>query len=552
MGFIDQLWKGAASVLKAPFGIQLHSLFSPSRGAAAMAGLLHGGGSAGFPGAWTSDRIEQSRHYKAWTYIAIKAIAEEIACNSPSVAAVRTRAEAKQKGLGLLCDLERRKTLASIQSHEELEPVDSSHPLCQLLANPNEPDVAFSFWYETAMWLELNGNSYWWVINNQLGLPAELWVLPASWVWPISGNGKIVDHYDVRPYGAPGSYRALEIPSDKIIHFSYKNPLSKIDGLSPLQAAAEWIDTGESIDATRWHSFKNGIWPGMVLSLDPEIQDPDTGMIDEIYARLDARMRGEGKYDRPLILPSGVKADSLTRSPKEMDFQRSGDQVKDWIMAVHRVGKSIAGITEEVNYASMVAATANFMTRTIRPKLSYIGQVATEKLARRFDDKLVIYWKDLAPDDPAQKTADLNADYNMNALTENEVRAARGRAPREGGDKVRSEASQAQQGQGSAAGNGSPAGPGQGSQADAMGGKLSSGAGKKPVGPGKSPPGSPREQATSPTRDPRKESSPFDGLFNKPAEGKRQAKHLPARSKSGRIIDSEDFSIGTMPDWNDF
>lgn len=545
MGFFDQLVKGAVSVLKAPFGIQLHSLFGGSRGSAAMAGLLNGGGSAGFPGAWTSDRIEQARHYKAWTYIAIKAIAEEIACNSPSVAAVRTRGEAKQKGLGLLCDLERRKTLASIQTHEELEPVDSSHPLCQLLANPNEPDVAFSFWYETAMWLELNGNSYWWVINNQLGLPAELWVLPACWVWPISGNGKIVDHYDVRPYGAPGSYRALEIPADRIIHFSYKNPLSKIDGLSPLQAAAEWIDTGESIDASRWHSFKNGIWPGMVLSLDPEIQDPDTGMIDEIYARLDARMRGEGRYDRPLILPSGVKADSLTRSPKEMDFQRSGDQVKDWIMAIHRVGKSIAGITEEVNYASMVAATANFMTRTIRPKLSYIGQVATEKLARRFDEKLVIYWKDLAPDDPAQKTADLNADYNMNALTENEVRAARGRAPRDGGDKVRSESNQAaQQGQGAGARNGQGADPGQGPPAMA-GGKAGSDAGKDSPAQG----GPPKGPAKASRENPEKQSSPFDGLFGKPPAGQRGT-ISPKRAKRLDSGENSDFSIGTMPDWD--
>lgn len=56
-----------------------------------MGDLLLSSSSMGYPGAWTSDRITQSRHMKGWTYVAIKAIAEEVACMPPSVAAFRTR-----------------------------------------------------------------------------------------------------------------------------------------------------------------------------------------------------------------------------------------------------------------------------------------------------------------------------------------------------------------------------------------------------------------------------------------------------------------------------
>lgn len=254
----------------------------------------------------------------------------------------------------------------------------------------------------------------------------------------------MVDHYEVRPYGSGGASRSLVLPADEVIPFKYKNPLSKIDGYSPLMGGAEWVDTSESIDASRWHSFKNGLWPGMVVTLDPSIADPDDTALNRIYAKFDERLRGETKYHRPIIMPSGVQISELTSSPREMDFQQSGDQMRDWQMAIHRVGKTIAGITEEVNYASMVAATANFIMRTIRPKLSYVGQVATEKLARRFDDKLVVYWHDLTPDDPQQTTADLTQDWNNDALTQDEYRAVRGRPPLPGGDKTKSQLMAAQ------------------------------------------------------------------------------------------------------------
>ena len=404
-----------------------------SDGSKKFAELLMAGGSMGFPGAWTADRLEQVRHYRGWVYIAIKAIAEEVACNPPQVACVRSRNQVQERQLKVLSSFQRRKALTGTQAHEELEPVDSNHPLCELLRNPNEPDVAFDFWFETMMFLELTGNCYWWVVNNRMGVPSEVWVLPSHWVWPMSGNGKLVDYYQVRPYGSPGAARMINFPANEIVAIKYKNPLSKIDGHSPLSAAAEWIDSAESVDSTRWHSFKNGVWPGLVMMLDKDMEDPPQSYIDNLYARLDARSRGETNYDRPLVLPPGVTTTPVTRSPREMDFQQSGDQLKDWIMAVHRVGKSIAGITEEVNYASMIAATANFITRTIRPKLAFIGQVATEKLAKRFDEKLVIYWQDIAPDDPAQKTADMMADFQMAAITPNEVRTVRGRHPYPGG-----------------------------------------------------------------------------------------------------------------------
>ena len=107
----------------------------------------------------------------------------------------------------------------------------------------------------------------------------------------------------------------------------------------------------------------------------------------------------------------------------------------DMLLALFRVPKSIVGLAEDSTYASVVAASLNFILRTIRPKRTQRGQVLTEKLGKRFDPRIVIYYEDSSPEDPQQKNADLKQDYECGILTPNEYRVKRGLEPYKfGGD----------------------------------------------------------------------------------------------------------------------
>jgi HK97 family phage portal protein len=410
--------------------------FAPTqkgRGERVFARMLAGGGPLSFPGAWTQDRAEQVRHFHGWNYVAIRAIAEEFAGKPPTIAVRRRPEEARarqEKGFSLLDGRRRKKALTVVPSHEELELLDRDHRLVQLLEHPNDCDTSWEFWYRTLMYLELTGNAFWWLVPDELGLPCELWILPSQWVWPRWDRkpGHLIDYYDVRPYGgAVGS--GFRIPADQIVPIQYPHPLTPFDGYSPQTAGAEWIDLGESIDAARWASFKEGARPGLILKLGPEFHDPDEALIQRIRARIEEVYVGERNTGRPLILPPGCEADTQSRSPGEMDYNSSGDQMMQWQLALHRVGKTIAGITEDVQRSNMDAGTANFVLRTIRPKRQLIGQKATQRLARLFDERLVIFWEEDDVDDPELRLRQHTTYLDKGILTINEVRHELGREP---------------------------------------------------------------------------------------------------------------------------
>lgn len=412
-------------------GIRTGLRSKTSKGERAFAEMFSAGGAANYPAASSLTTFEQVRHYRLWTYVAVRAIAEEIARRPPHVAYVRRPRDlngpdgAMKRKLLLPRNL-RLKAMAPVQPQEELEPVDSDHALYRLVHNPNQPDTAYSFWFRTILFLELTGKCYWWKVRNGAGSAVvELWPLFPHWVTPIRGQERIIEKYIVRPIGEGMSgYKPMTLDADDVVPILYPSPLSLIEGWSPTLAGAEWINSAEAIDTSRWREFENGSFPGMVLKFDPKIygpQGPSETDIKRMGAQIEAKTRGPEKAGRLLALQPGMDVAQVSRSQTEMSYIDSGAQMQDWVLALHRVGKSIAGITDDANYSNMITTTANFLSRTCGPKLTLIGQVATEHVAHEFDPNLCMYWPDLTPDDREQKLKDYTAVPGP-AVTINEYR----------------------------------------------------------------------------------------------------------------------------------
>ncbi len=408
-----------------------------------FARAMMGGSAYGFPGGWTQDRIEQVMHLKGWVYIAIRAIWQRLARIPPNVAFVHEGPPARpvQKGADALARWYYQKSLHTIKPHETIVPAPAQHPLCRLFANPNGPDVSFDFWFELGMYLELTGNSYIWTVPSNLGVldhtykAAELWVLPAHWVWPRIGRDRLIEYYEIRPWIGPGM---LRFPPSDVIHLRYKSPIHKIDGYSPQTAGAEWIDTAESINRSRFFSFKNGAFPIGNLKMGPTYTDFDDEKLERMYAKLDARFRGESNHGRPIITPPDAEYVPLTINPTEMAYTESADQLRDWILALWGVPKEVAGIQDAGSEIAMYGPLRQFAENCLIPRVTYLGQSFTEKLAHRWDKRLRVWWDDPSPDDPEQKRADNEMLYNVQAKTPNEIRADYGLPPLPDGDRVNS------------------------------------------------------------------------------------------------------------------
>lgn len=420
---------------------------------------------------WTGNRYELAGHFKGWTYCAVHALATEIAGLQPQVARVVDQTEQEEevkKSLRVLKSLrgterqwytqqlrkksiQRRlmktKTLAHIQQGDELEPAPNQHPLVKLLKNPNGPDVAWSFFYKVIMFLRLTGSSYIYAIPDRMGRVAELWPIPSHWVHERRGSDRLVECYEIRPASAvmpeqqtflggwyPGfSGRGIIEPKD-MIKIAYPSPLSLTDGFAPLQAIGTWVDVSENIDKTRVSIFANHMLPGVVIEIDKEIQNPDVPTIERIQTVFAEKYAAVKNSRKPVVLAPGLR---LVPAPtnEELEYHASADQARDNILAGHRTGQSMVGLSENTTYASMVASRANYYQGAVKPEVTFLGQVLTEKLAKRYGDEWCIYWPDPVPDDPDLNLRKQDQGLRTGTLTVNEARADDGREPYEfGGD----------------------------------------------------------------------------------------------------------------------
>lgn len=376
-------------------------------------------------------------HFRHFVYIAVNAVCSEIARCPPNFAYVTARDGGERRGRAERHAFERlgqarfHKTMHAVKPHEEVRYLELDHPLNRLFRHPNDVDVTCNLLYELTLFLELTGNSYLWKIPNRLGFPVEAFVLPAHWVWPRVGTNEWVQYYEIRPWVGPGVFH---LPPDEVIHFRYPSPIHKLDGWSKQTAGAEWIDVAESVDRCRYYQFKNGCFPMGWLELGTDY-DPTDQDIERIYAKFFNRAQGEWNYGRPIITPPGSKYNPLMISPMEMAYIESADQLRDWVLALFRVPKEVAGIQDAGSEIAMYGPMTQFCRFAIAPIYQLLGEVLTKDLCSIYDPRIRCWWDDPTPDNPEQKRADIKLQFDTGAITTNEIRAEYGReAYAHGGD----------------------------------------------------------------------------------------------------------------------
>ena len=76
---------------------------------------------------------------------------------------------------------------------------------------------------------------------------------------------------------------------------------------------------------------------------------------------------GADNAGRTLILESGIKAKSYRNSPKDVEILPSRKAIRDEILSIFRVPKTILGISDDVNRANARESLRSFYDNTIKP-----------------------------------------------------------------------------------------------------------------------------------------------------------------------------------------
>lgn len=348
---------------------------------------------------WVENRNAYVQQYKGSTYMAIGAIAKMVAMQDVIV----QRRTQKKSGV-------------------KYERLNFTHPLCELFEEVNPIDTLWDLWFYMVGWRMTTGDSMVFKAKNGFGVTKQLWAMPSQWVKVVPDPVNYVAGYEVS--AGPSSYF---VPRESMIHI--KQPSldwsghGRFYGSPTIKAAATTIELENEMYKRLSYTFKNFAPPGMVFSTEQRLQPHQ---VHQLWANLAAQHSMSEHSGRPMIVHSGLKLEQAFQQngQKELDYTGSLDKTLEITLATHGVPKSVLGISENSNRATMQGSLVQFCKMTIDPLLRHFSQHFTQNLANEFaDDKsLVVKIGPCTVDKEEQLVKMIETMIKAGAITPDEVR----------------------------------------------------------------------------------------------------------------------------------
>jgi len=366
----------------------------------------------------------QVQHFDGWNHAAIRPIAQRIAGQPIRVARLRARGkkEPEQRGIHKSYLPDNLKEFSN-----DLEPV-RDHKFLSIMNKPNDIMVRWVLVYVTICSLELTGRAYW-LMKDEKGGNGQIWPLPTPWVTP-KHNGRPFSGWTVNPYNSGKEY---DYKAESIRQFFYPDPSDPLGCISPTQKQARAIAADQAIQTCQERSFRNGIFPGIMLTVGRQNEIPGVTTRpkltadqrrDIIYA-VKRMYQGVLRYDEPLILDALIeKVEKLSHVPREMDYLNSGKQTKARIVQGYGLTPFIMGELEGANRATAVVAESHFVANVLNPKIDLISQNLTSFVLPLFDKDptLVAYIEPCRANDPEMEIKERDQLIKSGSLMRDELR----------------------------------------------------------------------------------------------------------------------------------
>lgn len=222
--------------------------------------------------------------------------------------------------------------------HEE----EKDHDLLDLLDAPNDQMNGLEFKYLLSSCLDLAGNGYVWLegVKNDLDKPKAMHLIPVDRVRPVidrrSWPFQLVG-YKLKLETVEMSFQPYEI-----IHFRLPNVQNYFEGYSPVMAGAEYIDNDNYAMEFNRKFFINGARPSGFLKTNFVAET----QLDSLKIGFFDQHGGIDNMQRIGVLPNGVEWQSAGSNPKDMDFKNMSEDMRDRILAMFGVSRTILGTAE--------------------------------------------------------------------------------------------------------------------------------------------------------------------------------------------------------------
>ena len=279
---------------------------------------------------------------------------------------------------------------------ESEEPLSMYEDCAQLIHHPNPDECFGDILEQISLQHDLTGTALGWMphdVTDHHDQPEELYVLSTASclpqpISPQYPNGA----YLVQPWYPAGPYAMIPVsqgvgatvPAEQIIRVKTAHPFFRWIGYSTLYAISMQIDSLRMADSSRMNAFKKGIDPTAVMTFDPSLKRPTEADLRRLEDQLRAVYGGPENVGRIFMAPMGADVKKLSNTPAEMAYQEGWEQLVDFTMAACGINKAVAGMTGELNYATLFASIRAFYLFRLNPFLTKVGNVFSRKLLHPF------------------------------------------------------------------------------------------------------------------------------------------------------------------------
>ncbi len=376
--------------------------------------------------------------YVSYTYICASTNANSVAQSTLRLYTVKPtngqlNFEYKDVGIDILNHLDKMPYLKKFlrANGEVVELVE--HPFLDLIENPNPFTSESAFMRDTDLYQELTGNSYWYIIfQNVLGskIPKELWILPSPNMRVLPDKKEFIKGYEFKRI-----HDNVDIPlgTEEIVHFKMSSSTSPYYGTAPLQAVYRTHNISERIDTYEESLFANmGKIDGLITS-ENDIGEDEAARIKEWFAD---NFQSEARAGKVMVAGNNLEYKPMAVQPKDLSFLMGRKVTKEKIANAFGVPLSMLTM-DAVGRANAVTGEYQYAKRTLAPRLINTAQMINNNVLPFYDKNLFV-----AFDNPVPEDEELNIKRNVSyvrsgIITANEARIEMGKPELEGGDELR-------------------------------------------------------------------------------------------------------------------
>jgi len=412
------------------------SLGVTNAGASKVIGSNSGGGYFNFAGPPKNGLVTEDSimsQFKSWIFICSSVNAAAVASATLRLYAVSGEGDSRkflhdhvEKDASFLNYLKNEssvKSLAKIkQAQNVVEIVD--HPLLSLLQNVNPSNNNFETFETTSIYLDLVGNSYWYVARDSMGVPQNVWLLKSQNVKIIPGKNSLINGYVYSPNGfgfSNSNSGAIRFRPDEIIHFKTPNPNSIYYGLGCAQAVCGAVNRFNMMDESEAARLRNMGRPDFAVKY--KNGKIDSSEIKKVEKMWNAAFGGPNKSGKIKVFDEDWDLETLGFMPSEMEYPAGRVWSLKEVAAAFGIPYSILD-TSDVKKATSELSEYWYAKNSVLPRITRIEEKLNEKLIPQFDtsSRMFLLYDNPVPRDQAQLTSENNTYIESGVKTINEVR----------------------------------------------------------------------------------------------------------------------------------